>query len=54
MHRAQKGGGQGKNKAAVELGRRGGIARAKALKKSDRVRIAKRAAAARWKASHAK
>ena len=41
----------GKNKAAVELGRRGGIARAKNVKKSERVKIAKRAAAARWKAS---
>lgn len=39
----------GKNAAAVALGRRGGIARAKKVKKAERIRIAKRAAAARWK-----
>ena len=38
----------GKSKAAVELGRKGGLARAKAIKKADRVKIAKRAARARW------
>jgi hypothetical protein len=41
----------GKNAAAVALGRKGGIARARAVKKSDRVKIAKLAAAARWKSS---
>jgi hypothetical protein len=39
----------GKSKAAVELGRKGGLARAKVVKKSERVRIARRAAKARWK-----
>ena len=39
----------GKNKAAVELGRKGGQARAKKLSKERRAEIAKRAAAARWK-----
>lgn len=39
----------GKNKAAVELGRKGGLARAKGLKKAQRVSIAKKAARARWK-----
>ena len=39
----------GKNKAAVELGRKGGAARAKKLTKAARTRIASRAAAARWK-----
>ena len=39
----------GKNAAAVALGRKGGLARAKAVKKADRVKIAKRAARARWK-----
>lgn len=38
----------GKSKAAVELGRKGGLARAKSVKKADRVRIAKKAARARW------
>ena len=38
----------GKNKAAVELGRRGGQARAKKLSKKRRAEIAKRAAEARW------
>ena len=41
----------GKDKAAVSLGRRGGSARAKALKPEDRKAIAKRAAQARWKAN---
>jgi len=40
----------GRNRAAVELGRKGGLARAKAIPKADRVKIAKRAARARWKA----
>lgn len=39
----------GKNAAAVALGRKGGIARAKSLGKAHRARIAKAAAAARWK-----
>ena len=39
----------GKNKAAVELGRRGGQARAAKLSKERRAEIAKKAAAARWK-----
>lgn len=37
----------GKNRAAVELGRKGGTARAKSLSRERRVAIAKRAAAAR-------
>ncbi len=39
----------GKNKAAVELGRKGGKARAKKLSKKRRSDIAKNAAAKRWK-----
>ena len=39
----------GKNRAAVELGRLGGQARAKKLSKKKRSDIAKKAAAARWK-----
>ena len=38
----------GKNKAAVELGRRGGQARAKKLSKKRRTEIATAAAARRW------
>ncbi len=38
----------GKNKAAVELGRKGGQARAKKLDKKRRSEIAKKAAKARW------
>ena len=38
----------GKNKAAVELGRKGGAARAKKLSKKRRSEIAKYAAAKRW------
>ena len=38
----------GKNKAAVELGRKGGLARAKSLTKKQRSEIAKKAAAKRW------
>src|SRR5688572_20999456 len=39
----------GKSKAAVELGRKGGIARAKSMDKRERAAIAKKAATARWK-----
>lgn len=39
----------GKNKAAVELGRKGGAARAKKLSKKRRQEIAKKAAKARWR-----
>ena len=39
----------GKNKAAVELGRKGGHARAKKLSKKRRTEIARKAAASRWK-----
>jgi hypothetical protein len=39
----------GKNKAAVELGRRGGAARASQLSKARRKQIARLAAKARWK-----
>ena len=38
----------GKSKAAVELGRKGGLARAKSTKKAERVRIAMKAAKTRW------
>ena len=38
----------GKNKAAVELGRKGGQARAKKLSKKRRAEIARKAAAKRW------
>ncbi len=38
----------GKNKAAVELGRKGGQARAAKLSPATRKRIAKAAALARW------
>lgn len=40
---------EGKNPAAVALGRMGGKARAQALGKRKRAEIARRAAAARWK-----
>jgi hypothetical protein len=39
----------GKNAAAVALGKRGGEARAAALGKRKRAEIARKAAAARWK-----
>ena len=39
----------GKDKAAVELGRKGGKARATSLSKKRRAEIAKNAAASRWK-----
>ena len=42
----------GKNKAAVELGRKGGRARARALTKQQRSKIAKGAAQARWRKDH--
>ena len=38
----------GKNKAAVELGRKGGRARAKKLTPEQRSEIARKAAAKRW------
>lgn len=38
----------GKNKAAQELGRKGGKARAKALTPEQRAEIARKAAKARW------
>ncbi len=38
----------GKDKAAVELGRKGGKARAKKLSKKRRTEIARKAAAERW------
>ena len=38
----------GKNKAAVELGRKGGQARAKKLSKKRRAEIARAAAVKRW------
>jgi hypothetical protein len=39
----------GKNAAAVSLGRKGGLARARTTKKTRRIEIAKAAAAQRWK-----
>lgn len=39
----------GKSRAAVELGRKGGAARAASLSAKKKRQIAKRAAAARWK-----
>lgn len=39
----------GKDKAAVSLGRRGGKARAEKLNAKERAAVAKKAAAARWK-----
>jgi hypothetical protein len=39
----------GKSKAAVELGRKGGAARAKKLTKKRRSAVAEKAAKARWK-----
>ena len=38
----------GKNKAAVELGRKGGVARAKSLSVKRRREIARKAARTRW------
>lgn len=39
----------GKNAAAVALGRKGGLARASATSKAERVKIAKKGARARWR-----
>lgn len=39
----------GKDAAAVSLGRKGGKARAESLSKKERAEIAKKAAMARWK-----
>jgi hypothetical protein len=39
----------GKDKAAVSMGRRGGKARAKALDQTTRTEIARKAAQSRWK-----
>jgi hypothetical protein len=39
----------GKDKAAVALGRKGGLARAKAISRARRHEIARRAAATRWR-----
>ena len=39
----------GKDKAAVSLGRKGGKARAEALSKTKRAEIARKAAKARWR-----
>lgn len=44
----------GKNRAAVELGRLGGKARASQLNEKQRADIAKKAAKARWKKSSSK
>jgi hypothetical protein len=41
---------KGKNPAAVEMGKKGGAARAKKLSAKDRAAIARKAAKARWKA----
>ncbi|AHB48839.1 RNA-binding protein [Hyphomicrobium nitrativorans NL23] len=41
----------GKDAAAVSLGRKGGKARAESLSKAKRAEIAKKAAAARWNKS---
>ena len=43
---------EGKNKAAVELGRKGGQARAKAMSAKRRKEIARKAAAKRWGKQH--
>lgn len=39
----------GKNKAAVELGRKGGLARAENMTKKRRAEIARKAAQTRWR-----
>ena len=44
----------GKSKAAVELGRKGGFARAKSISRVERVRIATRAATTRWESGRQK
>jgi len=38
-----------KNAAAVELGRKGGTARAKAMSRTRRVEVARKAAQSRWR-----
>ena len=38
----------GRSSAAVALGRKGGLARARATSKAERVKIAKKGARARW------
>ena len=43
---------EGKNAAAVALGKRGGEARAKSISSKRRAEIAKRAAKARWRRHH--
>jgi hypothetical protein len=40
---------EGKNKAAVELGKKGGMARAEKMTPEQRSALAKKAAAKRWK-----
>ena len=40
---------EGKNAAAVALGRKGGLARAKSIGKTRRAEIARKAAKKRWK-----
>ncbi len=40
--------GDGKSRAAVELGRKGGLARAKSISKARRLQIARIAAKGRW------
>ena len=40
----------GKSKAAVELGRKGGLARAKSTTRAERIRIARKGAHALWAA----
>ena len=47
-------GDDGKNKAAVELGRKGGMARAKKLSEERRAEIAKKAAEVRWEKDRSK
>ncbi len=44
----------GKSQAAVQLGRKGGKARAEALSSAKRKTIARKAAAARWRQSSSK
>lgn len=39
----------GKSKAAVELGRKGGLARAKSMTKARRAEIGRKAARSRWR-----
>lgn len=43
----------GKSKAAVELGRKGGLARAKSISKARRVEIARKAAKKLWRTRRA-